>query len=194
MATTQRTLARTGGVARLLVPSSLVAFLVAVLALPASALDLSIVAGDVVFTDLTLDGTNRTTTAVPLAVWEITDLRLTDEPWTVTLSATAPTTAAGSVETTARSIAVSNLVVTTGSFTAGIGSDPATPIVGVSNLVLSTSAQTLVSSPGNTTGIYVFTPTFSLTMPANAYRSNYAGTIGSSSLNPYVSTLTVTIS
>lgn len=168
--------------------------MVAALAAPASALDLSIIAGDVVFTDLTLDGTNRTTTATPLSVWQITDLRLTDEPWTVTLSATAPATAAGSVETTARSIAVSNLVVTTGSFTAEIGSDPATPIVGVSNLVLSTSPQTLVSSPGNTTGIYTFAPTFALTMPANAYRSNYSGTIGSSSLNPYVSTLTVTIS
>lgn len=194
MAGTQRAQSGTGGAARLLLPSSLVVVLLVALAVPASAVELSIVAGDVVFTDLTLDGTNRTTTAVPLSVWQITDLRLTDQPWTVTLSATAPTTAAGSVETTARSIAVSNLAVTTGSFTAGTGSDPATPIVGVSNLVLSTSAQTLASSPGNTTGIYTFTPTFSLTMPANAYRSNYAGTIGGSSLNPYVSTLTVTIS
>jgi hypothetical protein len=30
-------------------------------------------------------------------------------------------------------------------------------------------------------------------IPANAYRSNYSGTVGSSALNPYSSTITVTI-
>lgn len=154
---------------------------------------LTVAATDVVFPDVTLDGTDQATTSVAVAVWTIVDARLTGAAWSVTVSASTPTSAAGSVETIPRTVAVSNLKVTTGSITAGIGSDPAVNITGATNLVLSTSPQTLVSATGASIGTYTFLPTMSFTMPANAYRSNYSGTVGSSTLLPYTSSLTVTI-
>ncbi|MHB8512316.1 MAG: WxL domain-containing protein [Actinomycetota bacterium] len=170
-----------------------VAFFSFLVAGPAWGDTLSVTATDVNFPDLTLTGQNQTTTAAASSAWTIADVGLTGPAWTVSISATAPTSAAGTVETTARSIAVGNLVVSTGSFTASLGSNPATPIVGVSGLTLTTLPQTLAVSSGNTIGTYSFTPTFSLTMPGNAFRSNYSAIVGASTLNPYTSTITVTI-
>lgn len=186
---------RTGGRpgrVRWLFSATLALGLIAV-ASPGWAVTLDVTTSDIDFPDLTLDGTTKTTTAIA-ATWTITDARLVSQPWTVTISATDPTSAAGTVETTARSIAASNLVVSTGVFTGDLLSDPPTNILGASNLVLSSTPQTLASTTGNSQGIYSYTPTFSLTMPANAFRSNYSGAVGSSSLNPYTSTITVTIS
>jgi hypothetical protein len=42
-------------------------------------------------------------------------------------------------------------------------------------------------------GTYTLTPSFSLALPANVYRSNYVGVVGSTALNPYATTVTYTI-
>ena len=143
---------------------------------------------------VTLNGTNQTASGTASSAWSIKDARGTGAAWTVAVSATAPTSAAGTVETTARTLPVANVKVTTGTVTAGTGSDPTTNITGSTALAMSTTSQTLVASTGNSKGTYSLTPTFDLVVPANAYRSNYSGTVGSTTLNPYVSTLTYTIS
>lgn len=154
---------------------------------------LSLTASNVSFANATLTGSNQTVTANASSAWTAIDARGTGAAWSLSISATTPTSAAGTVETTARTIAISNMSVSTGSFTAGTGSDATSNLTGSTNLALSTSSQTLASASGTTKGAYTFTPSFSFTIPANAYRSNYAGTVGSSSLNPYTSTITVTI-
>lgn len=154
---------------------------------------LTVVVTDVNWTDVTLDGVDQTNVALASGAWTITDLRLTGAAWSVSISATTPTSAAGTVETSARTIAVSNVTVTTGSVTVQSG-DPATNIVGTTNLALSTSPQTLIASSGDSTGVYLITPSFGFAIPANAYRSNYAGAVGSSALEPYTTTISVTIS
>ena len=42
-------------------------------------------------------------------------------------------------------------------------------------------------------GTFTLAPTFNLSVPANTYRSNYSAAIGSTAVNPYVSTITFTI-
>lgn len=155
---------------------------------------LSLTSSPTVFSNTSLDGTNQTLTAQPLVPWSVLDARGTGAAWTATISATDFISAAGTVDTTQRSFPASSLKVSTGSPTAGLGSDPITNITGASNLPLSSSAQTLISSTGASKGAYTFTPTFTLTVPANAYRPNYAGNVGVSATNAYVSTLTLTIS
>ena len=61
-------------------------------------------------------------------------------------------------------------------------------------LTLRQDPQTLLSSTGAHRGAYSFTPTFTLTIPPNAFRSNYSGTIDGSPLIPYVSVIPITIS
>lgn len=154
---------------------------------------LSLTSQPVTFTSTALNGANQTKTATPATPWSLSDARGTGAAWTGTISATAPTSAAGTVETTARTISVGNLSVSAGTATAGTGSDPITNITGASALALSGSAQTLISSTGTNKGTYTFSPTFSLLIPANAFRSNYAvGTTGA--LNAYISTVTLSIS
>jgi hypothetical protein len=143
---------------------------------------------------VTLDGTTQTTAAAAsTSAWSIKDARGTGAAWAVSVTATTPTSAAGSVETTARAIAVGNLKMSTGTVTAGADSDPIANITGSTDLALATTSQTLISSSGTNKGTYSLTPTYTLTVPANAFRSNYAGAVGSTALNPYVSTLTFTI-
>lgn len=142
---------------------------------------------------VTLDGSNtQTATGTAPSAWTVTDSRGTGAPWTVSVSATDFTSAAGTVETTARTITAGHLTITPGTVTAGSGADPATNITAPA-LAVSTSSQALVSAAGPDKGTYTLTPTFSLAIPANAYRSNYSGAVGSTSLNPYTSTLTYTI-
>lgn len=142
---------------------------------------------------VTLNGTTQTTAAAASSsAWSIKDARGTGAAWAVSVTATTPTSAAGSTETTARTIAVGNVKMTTGTVTAGADSDPITNITGSTALAMSTTAQTLISSSGTNKGTYSVTPSYTLTVPANAFRSNYA--VGSSgALNPYISTLTYTI-
>lgn len=155
---------------------------------------LALTSQPVTFASTALNGANQTITATPATAWSLSDARGTGAAWTATVSATAPTSAAGTVETTARSIVVGNLSVSAGTVTAGTDSDPTTNITGASSLALSGSAQTLISSSGTNKGTYTFSPSIDLLIPANAYRSNYSGAVGSTALNAYVSTVTLSIS
>lgn len=154
---------------------------------------LTVTTSGVVLAGITLDGSTQTTPeAAAGSAWTITDARGTGQAWAVSVTATTPTSAAGSSETVPRTIAVTNLQTTTGTVAAGVDSDPITNLTGSTALPLTNSSQTLISSSGTNKGTYTLTPTFTLTVPANAYRSNYA-TGSSGALNPYVSTLTYTI-
>jgi hypothetical protein len=142
---------------------------------------------------VTLDGSStQTATGTASSQWGITDARGTGAPWTLSVAATDFTSAAGTVETTARTISAGRLTITPGTVTAGTGTDSATNIT-ADPVTASTTAQAMVSAAGPDKGTYTLTPSFSLAVPANAYRSNYSGTVGSSALNPYTSTLTYTI-
>jgi hypothetical protein len=161
---------------------------------PVAGGTLALTTQPITFASATLNGANQTITATPSTAWSLSDSRGTGAAWTATISATAPTSAAGSVETTARSIVVGNLSVTTGTVTAGAGSDPTTNITGASSLALSGTAQTVISSTGTNKGTYTFSPSVAFAIPANAFRSNYSGAVGSTSLNAYTSTITLSIS
>jgi hypothetical protein len=159
-----------------------------------SGANLTVTTSGATLAGVTLDGTTKTTAAAAsTSAWSIKDARGTGAAWAVSVTATTPTSAAGSAETTARTIAVGNLKMSTGTVTAGTDSDPVTNITGSTNLALGTTAQSLISSSGTNKGSYELTPTYTLTVPANAFRSNYSGAVGSTALNPYVSTLTYTI-
>ena len=140
---------------------------------------------------VTLNGFDQVVTG-DSTQWTITDARGTGAAWTLQASATTLTSKAGTAELTARTIPVGNLSITPGTVTAGTGSDAATNI-DAPLLPLSTLEQDLVSAPSPSKGSYTLTPTFSLTIPANAYRSNYSAAIGSTPLIPYISTITFTI-
>jgi hypothetical protein len=155
---------------------------------------LTLTSQPVTFNAATLTGANQTISASSGSAWSLTNARGTSTGWTATISATDPTSTGGSVETTNRTIPVANLSVSTGTVTAGTGSDPTTNITGASGLALSSSAQTLISSSGTNKGTYTFTPTFSLVIPANAFRSNYEDAVGTSAFKPYTSTVTLSIS
>ncbi|MHB8512317.1 MAG: WxL domain-containing protein [Actinomycetota bacterium] len=154
---------------------------------------LSIATASFSFANTTLNGADQSVSANAASAWTAIDARGTGVAYSVTISATTPTSAAGTVESTARTLAVSDLAMTTGTITAGAGSDPASSLTGSTSLALSNSSQTLVSAASPSKGTYTFTPSVTLSIPANAYRSNYSGVVGSSSLNPYSSTMTVTI-
>lgn len=158
-----------------------------------SGADLAVTTFGATLAGVTLNGTTQTTApAASSSAWTIKDARGTGAAWAVSVTATVPTSVAGSTETTARTIAVGNLKMTTGTVTPGVDSDPITNITGSTALAMSTSAQTLISSTGTNKGTYTLTPSYTLTVPANAFRSNY--TTGSTgALNPYISTLTYTI-
>lgn len=140
---------------------------------------------------VTLNGTSTQFSTGTAASWSITDARGTGAAWAVSVSATVPTSAAGTTETTARTVPVSGLTITPGTITASGGADPATGMTAPA-LNLSTSSQTLISAAATSKGNYTLTPAFSLAFPANAFRSNF--TTGSSGAqNPYTSTITYTI-
>lgn len=142
---------------------------------------------------VTLNGSNtQTSTGVAPSAWSVTDARGTGAAWTLSVTATNLTSAAGTVETTARTIPASDLTITPGTVTAGTGADPASNIT-AGALALSTTSQALVTAAGPDKGTYSLTPSFSLAIPANAYRSNYSGAVGTTALNPYASTLTYTV-
>lgn len=142
---------------------------------------------------VTLNGTGtQTATASASSEWTVTDARGTGAAWTLSAVATVPTSAAGSVETVARTLPVGNLSIVPGTITATSGSDAATGITAPS-LALSTTEQALLTASTDHKGTYNLTPVYNLAIPANAYRSNYEGAVGSTALNPYTSTITYTI-
>lgn len=141
---------------------------------------------------VTLDGSSTQVATGTASQWSITDARGTGTAWTLSVAATDFISAAGTVETTPRTLAADQLTITPGTVTASTGADSAANIT-ASPMTASTAAQALISAAGPNKGTYTLTPSFSLAVPANAYRSNYSGAVGSSALNPYTSTLTYTI-
>lgn len=140
---------------------------------------------------VTLDGKTTQTSTGTSAAWSITDARGTGAAWAVSASATDFTSAIGSADLVVRTIAVAGLTITPGTITAGTGADSATSITG-STLTMSTTDQALISATGPNKGTYSVAPSFSLDIPANAYRSNYiTGSTGA--MNPYTSTITYTM-
>ncbi len=140
-------------------------------------------------TSVTLDASN-TQTATGSSTWTLKDPRGTGAAWTLSALATAFTSAAGSVETVARTIAVGQLTITPGGATAEAGSDANTNIT-VTNRAMTTSNQSLVTSSGTNKGTYTLSPSFSLAIPANTFRSNFTtGTSGA--LNAFTGTITYT--
>jgi len=143
----------------------------------------------------------HTLTGEPVAIvgaaaseWVAKDARGTGGAWSVTLSASGPfISEAGSVETTARTIPIGSAQFEPGTAAAGSSSDVPTNLT-LTALTLSTSAQTFLSCSQECKGKYSFTPNLSLTVPANAYRSNYSAAVGASPINPYNVTLILTIS
>ncbi len=142
---------------------------------------------------LTLDGTTLTSTGTS-AAWTVVDARGSGAVWTVSVSASLPTSAVGTGDgnTTARTLPAGKMTITTGAVTAGTDSDSAAGITGSTALVLSTTAQAVLTATADHKGSYSQVPTFNVTYPANAYKSNFV-TGSSGDLVPYVSTITVTI-
>ena len=137
-----------------------------------------------------LDGVNSQSSTGNAATWTITNARGTNTAWSLSASATDFVSAAGTVDTTARTLPASNLVITPGTVTAGAGSDaaPTTAAVTISNV-----AQSLVYTTTLGKGTFTLAPIFALSVPANTYRSNFSAAVGSTAVNPYVSTITFTI-
>ena len=142
---------------------------------------------------VTLDGISTQESTGTSDEWTITDARGSGAVWSLSVTATDFISAAGQdVDKTIRSIDVENLTITPGDVTAGEGAD--TDALTTNVVEITEAAQSLVSasSTGNK-GTYTLAPTFSLAIPANAYRSNFVGAVDSQQ-NPYVSTFTFTIS
>ena len=137
-----------------------------------------------------LDGINAQASTGTAATWTITNARGTNTAWSLSASATDFVSAAGTVDTTARTLPASNLVITPGTITAGTGSDAAPT---ADPLTVSNVAQSLVFTTTLGKGTFTLAPTFELSVPANTYRSNYSAAVGSTAVNPYVSTITFTI-
>lgn len=140
-----------------------------------------------------LDGkTTQTATGPSTTEWSITDARGTGADWALSVTATAPTSLAGTgPDTVDRVLPVGSLTITPGTVSASTGADVVSAI-SAPVLTMDGLAQTLVSATGPQKGTYTLTPNFSLVFPANAYRSNYAAAVDGA-LNPYTSTLTYTI-
>jgi len=140
---------------------------------------------------VTLDGTNTQVATGSSTQWSITDARGTGANWSLSVNATVLTSAVGDTDLTERTIPVENLTISPGAITAGAGADAATGISAPDITMLATD-QALVTATGPQMGTYTLTPSFSLAIPANAFRSNYA--VGSTgALNPYTTTVTYTI-
>lgn len=137
-----------------------------------------------------LDGaTVKHSTGPALGIWTITDARGSGAPWGLTVSGTDFTSQAGDTDLTPRTLPIGNLLITPGAVASGTGSDTAPQSTPVN---VSSQAQVLVTATGNFKGSFTFTPNFDLTVPVNAYRSNFvSGTSGA--VNPYIATITVTI-
>ena len=155
--------------------------------------DLTSTTSGATLTGVALNGTStQTATGTATSQWSVTDARGTGAAWAVSVTASVPTSAPGTVETVERTIDVSNLTITPGPITAAAGADPVSTTLTAPALAMSGVSQPLISSTGENKGTYNVTPTFSLAIPANAYRSNYA-TDTAGALNPYTSTVTYTI-
>jgi hypothetical protein len=136
----------------------------------------------------TLTGATQTLSTTPATPWNAIDARGTGAAWSMVASATDLV----STGTPNRTIASSNLALTTGAVTAGTGADATTGMTTASAAAFTVptgAGQTnvaVLAAPGPQRGSYTFTPQLGITIPATALAS-YGG-------SPYTTTLTVTIS
>ncbi|MBC7402854.1 MAG: DUF3494 domain-containing protein, partial [Microbacteriaceae bacterium] len=156
---------------------------------PGYAGSLSATISDANFPPTFLPGVSTTLTTSSRSQWTVTDTRMTAVPWDLTVTATAFTSAAGTVETIPRTFAVGSLTLSPGPVIA-LSGDASN--IHTQSVAPSTVPQRIAWSSGST-GTFAFTPTFTLLIPANAYRSNYSGSIADANLNPYSVTITETI-
>lgn len=147
-------------------------------------------AGGATLSGTTLDGQNIQHATGGTTLWTLTDARGTGAVWALNASATDFVSAAGTADLIKRTIPAANLLVTLGTITGSTGSDtaPTAPPLRLSN-----TAEALITAGTDTKGTFTLTPTFDLSIPVNAYRSNYSGTVGNSTINAYTSTVTYTI-
>lgn len=139
-----------------------------------------------------LSGTSNQVSVGRPAEWTITNARGSSAAWSLSVSATDFISAAGIFDTLERTMPVQNLTITPGIVTAltNEGADVA-PVT--EPVTVSTQPQALVWTSTLGKGTFNLTPDFSLSIPANAYRSNFSGAIDASTVNPFVSVLTFTI-
>jgi hypothetical protein len=154
---------------------------------------LSVTAANFQSVGATLTGSDQTITTTPATPWVAVDPRGTGAAWTVTASATnLVSTLSGNPD---RIIPSSRLTLTTGTVTAGAGSDAATGITGSTAAAFTNPTGggqtdvTVLSAPGPHKGSFSITPTLGITIPAAA-EASYTG----SGSTPYRATVTVTIS
>ena len=141
---------------------------------------------------VTLNGTTTQYATGSSTSWSVSDERGTGADWSLAISATTPTSAAGTIDTTPRQLPAESLSIAPGPITAATGADPITGLTSAT-LRLTEQPQSLLASVGRHRGTYTFTPTFTLTIPQDAYRSNFTNAVGGSSLHPYISRITVTV-
>lgn len=140
---------------------------------------------------VTLTGTSALhATGTASAIWSVVDARGTGAAWGLSVSGTNFTSAPGTTDITTRTLPIGNLVLTPGSVTAAVGSTATAPSPAA--VTVSTSSQVLLTTAGGSNGGFFLTPSFDLTIPVDAYRSNFATGV-SGTINAYVSTLTFTI-
>jgi len=143
-------------------------------------------------TPVTLDGRSSHSSVGSPAEWTITNARGSGAAWSLSVSATDFVSAAGTLDTIERTVDVENLTITPGIVTAGTsaGADAAPT---TDPVIVSAQAQALVWTSTLGKGTFTLTPEFSLSVPPNAFRSNFSGAIDGSAVNPFVSVLTFTI-
>lgn len=137
-----------------------------------------------------LNGSEQTTKK-KTGSWLLTDARGTGAAWALTATATDFTSAIGDTDTTVRTIPAANLAINLTSI-AALGSSDAAPTASSVSALSSTVQSTLVSATSSKGSYSVLTPEYALTVPANAFRSNFATGV-SGAMHPYVSTVTFTI-
>lgn len=152
----------------------------------------AVVSAPTQMTPVILDGHGGHTSVGSPTEWTITNARGSSAAWSLSVSATDFVSTAGTLDTQERTVAVENLTITPGIVTArtseGADTAPTTEPVSVSG-----QPQALVWTTTLGKGTFTLTPEFSLSVPLNAYRSNFSDTIDGSPLNPFVSVLTFTI-
>ena len=154
---------------------------------------LSIASEPIELSTVTLNGTTTQQATGTSAPWSVSDARFTGQPWTVTVSATDFVSAAGTVDAAERILPRESLLLTPGPVTWTAGLDPAAGIQ-TSTLRMSGAEEPFLWTAGDNTGSYSLSPSVSVGIPVNAYRSNFSGTVNDSPVNPYVSVITLTIS
>ncbi|WP_129590495.1 hypothetical protein [Cryobacterium aureum] len=152
----------------------------------------AVVSAPTQMTPVVLDGRTSHTSVGSPTEWTITNARGSSAAWSLSVSATDFVSAAGTLDAQERTVAVENLTITPGIVTArtsaGTDAAPTTKPVSVSG-----QPQALVWTNTLGKGTFTLTPKFSLSVPPNAYRSNFSGAIDESPVNPFVSVLTFTI-